>query len=117
MNTFGVNERRSHPALFRQAGRRSFAFGQLEAIAGSTHRLQVARILRIDLDFLTDAPHININRAGSDKARIAPDRVQQVVAAENPARMARQIIEQPELGRRGGGQLAAHRSTAWRWRR
>jgi hypothetical protein len=89
----------------------SFLFtrlGKLEAVAGAAHRFQVARILRIDLDLLTDAAHINVDRTRSDEAGIAPDGVEQVVAAEDPAGMARQVVQQPELGGRGGGQLAAH---------
>ena len=82
----------------------SWAF---EAIAGAAHGFQVARILRIDLDLLTDAAHIDIDGAGSDKARIAPDGVEQVVAAEDAAGMAREVVEQAKLGGGGGGQLAA----------
>src|SRR5579863_5771884 len=75
------------------------ALRNLEAVAGAAHRLQVPRILRIDLDFLTDAAHINVHRARRHKARIAPHRIQQMVAAEYSSRMPRQVIQQPELGR------------------
>ena len=83
------------------------ALGQFEAIAGAAHGLKIARILRVDLDFLTDAAHIDIDGAGRDEARIAPDRVEKVVAAEDAAGMARQIVEQPEFRGSGGGELAA----------
>src|SRR6201987_2573347 len=83
-------------------------FGNLEAIARSAYGLEIARIFGIDFDFLTDAAHINVHRTRRNKACIAPHGVEKVIAAEAPARMARQVVEQPELGGRGGGQLAAH---------
>ena len=60
---------------------RLLALGKLETIAGSAHGFQVARIFRIDLDLLTDAAHIHVHRARGDKAGVAPNGVQQVVAA------------------------------------
>ena len=93
------------------------AFGQFEAIAGAAHGLEIARILRVDLDFLTDAAHIDIDRAGRDKAGVAPDGVEQVIAAEDAAGMAGEVVEQAKLGGSGGGELAADLQAAWRRRR
>jgi len=72
---------------FRAHGQPLFALGELEAIAGAAHGLQIARILRIDLDLLTNAANIDVYRAGRDKARVAPDGVEQAIAAEDAARV------------------------------
>src|SRR5271170_5058813 len=76
--------------------------GYLKTITRAAHGLEVAWALRIGFDFLTDTPHIHIDRPGGHEASIAPDRIQQVVATENPARMPGKIVQQPKLRRRSG---------------
>src|SRR6185437_11425097 len=84
------------------------SLGHLEAVARPTHCLEVTRALRVALDLLTDTPDIDIDRARRHEAGISPDRIQQVVAAEDAPRMPRKIVKQTELRSRGGGQLTAN---------
>src|SRR5208337_3358522 len=84
------------------------ALGKFEAVAGAAPRHEIVRILRINLDFLADASHIDVARARSDETGIAPNGVEQVIAAEDPAGLARQVVQQAEFGGSGGDQLAAH---------
>src|SRR6185437_298897 len=82
--------------------------GNLESISGAAHGLQIAWIFRVRLDFLTDTAHVDIHRARSNKAGVAPNRIEEVVAAEDAARMPRQIVEQPEFGGGRSCELAAN---------
>src|ERR1700722_16155216 len=82
--------------------------GHLEAVACSAHCLEVAGVLGVGLDLLPDAPHVDIDGTGRDEAGIAPDRIEQMVAAEDAAGVAGQIVQQAKLCRGGGGELAAH---------
>src|SRR5690348_13242406 len=54
---------------------------------------------RIALDLLAEAKNVNIYGAIRNGAILSPNRVQQLLAAENHARTAHQKFEQPELGR------------------
>src|ERR1017187_4890452 len=85
------------------------AFGHLETIPGAAHCLQVTRIFRIALGFLTNKPHIDMHRKRRNKSRIAPNRIQQVIAAEYPAWVACQVIKQAKLRGSRSGELTAHR--------
>src|SRR5271157_2220765 len=57
------------------------SFGNFETVAGAADRLEVAGILRVGFDFLPDATDINIHGAGSHVGGVAPDGVEQMVAA------------------------------------
>src|SRR5579863_8234838 len=78
----------------------------LEAVSGAADSLQVAGILGIRLDFFTDAADVDIDRAGRDVGRVAPDGVEKVVAAENASFMSGEVVEETKF-RRGGGDRAA----------
>jgi len=54
-----------------------------QPVSGSTHGLKIPRHLRICLNLLPDPAHVHVHRPRSDKPRIAPHRIQQVVAAEH----------------------------------
>ena len=77
------------------------SFGRLEAVAGAAHGFQVARILRVGLDFFADAADVDIDRARGHIGGVAPDGVEQMVAAEDASLVAGEIVEQAKLG--GGG--------------
>src|ERR1700722_3052209 len=80
-NTLRVN---SGPAHAMVSGLRiSFPLGNLKPIPSSSHSFQIPRVLWVDLDFLTDTAHVYVHRPGRDKARIPPNRVQQVIPAEH----------------------------------
>ena len=79
-----------------------------KTVACSTYSLQIARTFRIRFNFLTDTAHIDIDRAGSYKARVAPDGIKQMIPAEDTARVPGKIIEEPEFGSGGGSQLPPH---------
>ena len=81
----------------------------LEAVAGAAHGFQIARVLRVGLDFFADAADIDIDRTRSDVGRVAPDGVEKMIAAEDASFMAGKVIEQAELGGGGGNRIAAAR--------
>src|SRR5487761_2568483 len=58
---------------------RSLAFRHLEAIPGAPHRFQIAGVLRIDLDLFANTAHINVHGTRCHEARVAPNRIQQMV--------------------------------------
>src|ERR1019366_170977 len=83
----------------------------LEAVARSPYRLKITRLVGILFYFLADAPHIHVHRARGNVMRVAPYRVEHLVAREYPPGMAGQIFQQPELGRRSLRQLPTHRQS------
>ena len=88
-------------------GRGGDAVGTFKTIARAAHGLQVTRRFSVVLDLFANAPDIHIDGTWCHKARIAPHGIQQLVAAEDSSRVPRQVVEQAELGRGGGDQLAA----------
>ena len=82
--------------------------GDLETIARATDGLEISGALGISLDFLTYAPHIDVHGAWGHKAGIAPDGIEQVIAAEDAAWMPGKVIQQSKFGRGGGGELSPH---------
>src|SRR5580704_10868993 len=82
--------------------------GNLEAIPSTAHGFKIARRLGVSLDLFANPANVNVDRARGDKASVAPHGVQQMVAAEDPARMAGQIVQKAELGGRRRDQLAVH---------
>jgi hypothetical protein len=81
---------------------------RFEAISGAAHGFQIARIFRVGLDFFADAADVNIDRTRRHVSGVAPDGVEQVVAAEDASLVAREVIEQAKFGGRGRDQAAAH---------
>ena len=53
----------------------------------------------IGFGFLTQTEYVDVDRAVGHRAVVAPDRIQQLLAAENDARTAHQELQQPKLGR------------------
>src|ERR1700733_11632873 len=86
----------------------SSSFWNLEAITGPANGFEIAGIFWIGLDLLADAANVDIDRARSDIRRVAPNGVEQVVAAEDTSCMTGEIIEQAEFGGRSGDGSAAH---------
>src|SRR5271169_5715870 len=84
------------------------SFGGLEAVAGAADRFQIARVLGVRLDLFADAADVDVDGAGSDVGGIAPDGVEQMIAAENASLVAREIIEQAEFGGGRGNQVSAY---------
>src|SRR5580704_846558 len=80
----------------------------LEAVAGAAHGLEIAGIFRVGLDLLADAADVNVDRARGDVGGVAPDGVEKVIAGKHASLVAREIIEQAELGGGGGYGVAAH---------
>src|ERR1035438_9366689 len=73
----------------------------LDAVARSPYCPKITRLVGILFYFLADAAHIYVHGARGNLMRVAPDRVEQLVAGEYPAGMADRKFEQAELGRRG----------------
>src|SRR5664279_2131972 len=86
----------------------SLAFRHLKSIPRSPHGLQIPRVLRIDLDLLTNAPHIYVHRTGRDEARVPPNRIEKMIATVNAPRVSRQVIQQPKLRCGSRGERAPH---------
>ena len=78
----------------------------LETVAGPAHGLKIARDFGVGLDLLADAADVDIDGARRDEAGVAPDGVEEVVAAEDAAGMTGEIVEQAELGGGGGDEFA-----------
>src|ERR1700761_466883 len=96
---FGEDPSGHNLAPVENSGRLAIALtslGHLEAVARAAYRLQIARVLRVALDLLTDAPYVDIDRAWGHESCIAPHRVEQMIAAEDPSGMPRQVIQQAE---------------------
>src|SRR6266516_382950 len=83
--------------------------GDLQTSAQSTYKLVTSAVYRENeagffwfrLDFLAQRDDVCINRASSRKAVIAPDILEQTIAAEGLSLMAKKVFEQLEfLGRK-----------------
>ena len=81
------------------------SLGNFESISCPAHGSKITRRLRVGLNFFPDAANVDVDRTRRDEAGIAPDCVEEVIAAEDTAGMTREIVEQPELGGGGGHQL------------
>src|SRR5664280_1082351 len=86
----------------------SSRFRNLEAVARSPYRPQIARLVWILFYFLADAPYVHVHGARRNVMRVAQHCVEHLVAREYSSGMARQVFEQPKLSRRGLRQLPAH---------
>ena len=80
----------------RRARRRSWR----EPVADAPDGLQGPRLRRVVLDLLAQPPDMDGDRAGVERGRVAPDASHELVAREDPARMAGEEPEQVELLRR-----------------
>src|SRR5277367_3321735 len=65
-------------------------FRRLEAVAGAADGFQVARVLRVGLDFFADTADVDVDRARSDVGGVAPDGVEQMIAGEDASLVARE---------------------------
>jgi len=72
------------------------------------HRLEVARVLRIGLDFFPDAADVDIDRTGRYVGSVTPDGIEELVAGEDAAEVTGEVVEQTELGGGRRDQFAAH---------
>src|SRR5665213_3979167 len=96
VKTFGFNEPTRLWASRNDTRRRALSSGN----ADSPDRPQFSHEY---------AAHIHIHRTRRNKSRIAPNRIQQVIAAEYPAWVARQVVKQAKLRGSRSGELTAHR--------
>src|SRR5579884_2703936 len=71
-----------------------------QAIAGAPHGQDVARLLRLRLELFPQMADVDVDRAGIAVCAVAPDRAEQLLAVQQPARVAHQRVEQLELGER-----------------
>src|SRR5207302_628370 len=63
--------------------------------------------LPIAVERLAQAADMNVDGAGVDFRIVSPDRVEQPLAREHPARVFEEMLEQPKLGRAKRHLLAA----------
>src|SRR5580658_9443548 len=98
-----------HPRRVILTGGGAFAdFGNLEAVACAADGLEVARIFGIGFDFFADAADVDVDGTRGDEAGITPDGVEEVIAAEDAAGMAGEVVEEAEFSGGGSGESAAH---------
>ena len=88
---------------------KEYSLWGFKTIAGAAYSFEVAGILRVGLDFFTDAANVDVDRARSDVGSVAPDGIEKMIAGENASQMACEIIEQTEFRGRGGDGLSANR--------
>src|SRR5277367_1134949 len=82
-----------------------YSLGNFEAVSGATHGLKIARRLSVCLDLFADAAYVDVDGTGSNEAGVTPDGVEEMVAAEDPSRVPGEVVEQAELGGRGGDEF------------
>src|SRR6266700_7385684 len=99
----------SSSVLVLTANLRNACHGDLQTSAQSTYKFVTSTVyreneagfFRLGLDFLAQMDNMRINRAGSGKSVIAPDFLEQTIAAEGFSLMAKKVFEQLEfLGRK-----------------
>src|SRR5258708_4401578 len=69
-----------------------------EAVADPRHRVDVLRLLRVDLDLLAQPVDVSVDGSGLDVDVVAPNIAQQLRAAEDLARAGREQRQHVELG-------------------
>lgn len=84
----------------------SARLGHFETVPSTADGLQIARVFGVVLDLFANTADVDIDRTGRDKAGVAPDGIEQMVAAEDAAGMAGEIVEQAELSGSGGSDLS-----------
>src|SRR5262249_9835226 len=84
--------------LRRTLDSRHRGFPELERVSESALRVDQFGIGRIDFHLLPETQDIDVHRTVSYGAVLAPDGVQQLVAAKHDALTTHHEFEQPELG-------------------
>ena len=64
------------------------------------YRENEARLIRFGLDLLPQVHDVRVNRSGSGKAIVTPDFLEQAIAAQCLAFVAKKILQQRKLRRR-----------------
>ncbi len=86
----------------------SSRLGDFEAVARSAYRLQVARLVRILLNFLTNTAHIDVDRAAVSRSGYRATRRRAIGRGVKTRPGWRgKIFQQPKFGSRGLGKLTA----------
>src|SRR5262249_33663109 len=70
-----------------------------ETVAETADGRDVSGIVRLLLDLLAEAPHMDIDGARSNEPLLAPDGFQQLFAAVSPPGMGKEELQQIEFGR------------------
>src|SRR4051812_32015132 len=70
----------------------------LQAIPEAAHGDDMARIGSVDFDLGAQAAHMDVDQATVTEVVVAPDLVEQRLAAEHLARILRELAQQTELG-------------------
>jgi len=73
------------------------ASGRLQSVAGPPDGEDVARLVGLGLELLAQVPDVYVDGARVAVGGVAPDRAQQLLAVEQPARVDRERVEQLEL--------------------
>src|SRR5207253_10848918 len=72
----------------------------IESIADAAYCVDQLRLLRIVLDLRAQPLHGDVDEARVAEVVVVPDQLEQQLARENLLRPARELEQQPELGRR-----------------
>ena len=65
----------------------------VEAVADAVRRLEVLRVLRVGLDLLPQARHVEVDRARHRQPVVAPDLAQEALPADGLAALLDQQLE------------------------
>ena len=76
----------------------AIALSHRQSVAEAAGGDDVAGVGRVGLDLGAQPADVDVDQAAVAEVAVAPDPVEQVLAAEDPAGVERQLDEQPELG-------------------
>src|SRR6516225_7755754 len=95
MNPMLKEDEKSHKAgLEGWAGKRVEAklLRNFETVAGPAHGLQITRAFRVMLNLFPELADINVHGSRADEGGFLPDRVQNLIAREDPTRVLSQVV-------------------------
>ena len=98
--TTAPNIRISRNRSERSAARRCLGHRVAEAVADAAHGEDVRRLARVGLDLLAQVADVDVDRARLAVGRVAPDRLEQRLAAVDAAGVAARACAAPRTRRR-----------------
>ena len=94
------DQRRNYPAAKPEDRQAAHGSDRVQPVTRAADRDDQARRLRLLLELLAQVAHVHVDRARVAVRAVAPDRAQQLLAAEQAAGLAHQGVEQLELRER-----------------
>src|SRR5579863_2011096 len=72
-------------------------FRHFEAVPDAAQGFQILRMAGIALDLLAQSANVNVDGTRRDEGSLLPNRIEELIASQNPSAVVGEIFEQAEL--------------------